>query len=120
MKIGLTPREQSSHRCPYCHDSVVRGPACSACKAQYHNECAETFGKCAARGCGGTFQGVLELVQAIPRLALLARRINRWQTGDLVGNATKVVVLMPTPRDRHTKRAAGTSEQASAALSGRA
>lgn len=106
MTIRVRPREDSHTKCPYCHDTVNRGPKCSACGAVYHPECATLFGKCATRGCAGEFQGILELVAAFPRLALVARRIRRLAP-DVENTSDRwVVVLNPVPRANQNKTTA--------------
>jgi hypothetical protein len=81
MDIGpLTPRDGSGgSRCPYCHDDIVQGPACDACGARYHQECAQTFGACAVQACRGEVAlPTTAAPEVLPRLGALSRRIGRW------------------------------------------
>lgn len=100
----LTARPGQS-TCPYCKDDVVKGPACPRCGARYHDECALTYGRCAALACNGTLDGagpVRGLAVALPRLRVVAHRLGqgRWPVDGLPDDGPPfLVALFPAPRE---------------------
>jgi len=83
--------------CPRCGEFVQTGPRCEACRSPHHVECARTFGRCAAEGCGADLPGAPAGRPAIelPRLPTLARRIGAWRVDDLGDPGPAAVVLLP-------------------------
>lgn len=99
MTIRIASRA-SSERCPYCLDDVVQGVVCPACRARYHDECAGTFGRCAALGCGARFAPPASATAPLPRLRALAQRLARWRLPEDLAAGGWVVVLLPGPLAR--------------------
>lgn len=97
----------SKPRCPFCLDDLDQGVACTACRALYHPDCAQVFGRCAALGCAGSLSDHVGVV-AIPRLVALARRLAAWQPSSLanVNPQTSLIVLWPSASARKSKHAA--------------
>jgi tetratricopeptide (TPR) repeat protein len=53
VSVDLVERDSPRLRCAYCHDSLRSGAVdCERCGAQFHGDCAATFGKCPTLGCG--------------------------------------------------------------------
>lgn len=102
----LTARPGQS-TCPYCKDDVTKGPACPRCGARYHDECALTYGRCAALACKGVLAGAAPealrgLAVGLPRLRVLAHRLGqgRWPVDGLTDDGPPfLVALFPAPRE---------------------
>jgi len=93
LVIRISPRANDSLICPYCHDELQGGVRCPDCRTGYHEECAAVFARCAIRGCKGRLGVVAEGV-VLPRLAHLARRIDRWSLEEEWENGPIAIALM--------------------------
>jgi len=101
----LTARPGQS-TCPYCKDDVVKGPTCPRCGARYHDECALTYGRCAALACKGVLAGddtaLRGLAVGLPRLRVMAHRLGqgRWPVDGLTDDGPPfLVALFPASRE---------------------